>query len=51
MRFTAYDPLTGEALESATLRSGEQKRLKPGPGALLILGQILPEESNEETMP
>jgi hypothetical protein len=51
MQFTAYDPLTGEPLESAELRSGEQKRLKPGPGALLILGQILPVESDEETMP
>jgi hypothetical protein len=51
LSFTAYDPLTGEALESATLQPGEQKRLEAGPGALLILGRMLPVESDEESMP
>jgi hypothetical protein len=43
LKFTAYDPLSGETLKSATLRQGEKLTLPAGPGALLILGRILPE--------
>lgn len=42
LRFTAHDPLTGEALMSATMRPGERLTLPAGPGALLVLGRILP---------
>ena len=51
MQFTAYNPLTGEAVESATLRSGERVTLPPGPGALLILGEVRQSEPGEEGMP
>jgi hypothetical protein len=49
LKFTAYDPLTGVALKSARLRSGERLRLPAGPGALLIMGKILPTRSSGET--
>jgi hypothetical protein len=42
MEFTAHDPLTGEAVKTATLRRGERMILPAGPGALLILGRVLP---------
>jgi hypothetical protein len=48
LRFTAYDPLTGEALHSATMRAGDRRTLPAGPGALLILGNTLPEHGNQE---
>jgi hypothetical protein len=41
MRFNAHDPLTGEVLAAATMQRGEQIVLPPGPGALLIVGQVL----------
>jgi hypothetical protein len=41
LEFTAYDPLTGEALRTAKLQAGEQLTIPAGPGALLILGGIL----------
>jgi hypothetical protein len=41
LRFRAFDPLTGKALHSATMRAGERLTLEPGPGALLLLGEIL----------
>jgi hypothetical protein len=40
VRFTAYDPLTGEAVQTAALSSGERVRLPAGPGALIIEGRI-----------
>jgi hypothetical protein len=40
LQLTAYDPLTGEAIKSATLQSGEMLTLPRGPGALIILGQV-----------
>jgi hypothetical protein len=42
LEFTAYDPLDGQALTSATVVAGERLRLPAGSGALLILGRILP---------
>jgi hypothetical protein len=47
VQFTAHDPLTGKVLKSATLRPGERLTLPPGPGALLILGRILPADAKE----
>ena len=41
MEFTAHDPLTGEAVKSATLRRGQRLTLPAGPGALLIIGRTL----------
>jgi hypothetical protein len=48
LEFTAYNPLTGEALQSATMRSGERVRLGAGPGALIILGKTLPTDEKLE---
>jgi hypothetical protein len=48
LEFTAHDPLTGKAVKSATLRSGEKLTLPPGPGALLLLGRILPEDASRK---
>jgi hypothetical protein len=45
MEFSAHDPLTGESLKSATLRPGERLTLPHGPGALLILGRVLPTDA------
>lgn len=39
--FSAHDPLTGEILKSASLKAGDRLRLEPGPGALILQGQIL----------
>lgn len=47
LQFTAHDSLTGKALKSATMRLGERLTLPPGPGALLILGRILPGDAKE----
>lgn len=41
LRFTVHHPLTGDALQSASLKRGERLRLQPGPGALIILGDAL----------
>lgn len=41
LRFKAYDPLSGNELKSAAMRRGERLRLPSGPGALLIVGQVL----------
>lgn len=41
LRFTAYNPLTGAPIHSATLRTGERLTLPQGPGALLLIGDIL----------
>lgn len=46
LEFTMHDPLTGKAVKSATLRSGEKLALPPGPGALLILGRVRPLDAN-----
>jgi hypothetical protein len=40
LEFSAYHPLTGDVLASATLQRGERMKLASGPGALLILGRI-----------
>jgi hypothetical protein len=45
LRFTAHDPLTGEALKTATMKRGEWLTLPAGPGALLILGRTLPADA------
>jgi hypothetical protein len=39
LEFTAYDPLSGEVVKAASMRSGERLTLPPGPGGLLILGR------------
>jgi hypothetical protein len=41
LQLTAYDPLTGEILKSATMQSGKRLTLPSGPGGLLIVGRIL----------
>lgn len=47
LSFNAYDPLTGDVLKSAAMRSGDRLTLPSGPGALIVVGQIL--TTNEET--
>lgn len=47
LRFTAHDPLTGAPIVSATMQPGENLRLPAGPGALIILGRLLPSDSDE----
>lgn len=42
VRFRVYDPLTGTELLSATKRPGEQLKLPAGPGALIIVGSVIP---------
>lgn len=42
VRFFVCDPTTGEVLLDATKRTGEKFTLPPGPGALLIVGWIIP---------
>jgi hypothetical protein len=42
VEFTAHDPLTGEALKSATMQPRERSTLPAGPGGVLILGRVLP---------
>lgn len=42
LQLTAYNPLTGAVLTSATLRSAEPLTLPAGSGALIIRGQVLP---------
>jgi hypothetical protein len=44
LEFSAYDPLSGESLKSATVRSGERVTIPAGPGGLLILGKTRPEK-------
>ena len=46
LEFTAYDPLTGQPLKSVKMRAQEKLTLPPGPGALLIVGQIRPVSRN-----
>jgi len=48
LRFTAYNPLTGAVVKSATMQSGERLTLPAGPGGLLILGRILPAEAKPD---
>jgi hypothetical protein len=43
MQFTVHDPLSGQAVMSAAMRSGERIQLASGPGALVILGRIVQE--------
>lgn len=38
--------LPPESVKTATLRAGEKLTLPPGPGALLILGRVLPKNAN-----
>jgi hypothetical protein len=45
LSFVAYDPLTGAALKSASLRSGDRLILPAGPGALILLGRGVPVKS------
>jgi len=49
LRFTAHDPLTGEATKTATLVTGEQITLDPGPGGLILSGRILPMDAERTT--
>lgn len=43
LEFSAYNPLTGEVLQSATMQAGERMTWPTGPGALIVLGSILQE--------
>jgi hypothetical protein len=49
LQFSAHDPLNGTALTSATMREGEKLKLPSGPGALVILGNILPTDGEKTT--
>jgi hypothetical protein len=49
LQFTAYDPQTGKAVHSATLRSGDRIMLPSGHGALVILGKVLAIQTGRET--
>jgi hypothetical protein len=40
LRFTAYDPLTGDILKTKQLQSGERVKLLAGTGALIIVGRV-----------
>ena len=42
VKFTAYDPLTGEAVQTASMRPGERLVLPAGPGALVVVGSLEP---------
>jgi hypothetical protein len=48
LRFTAHDPLTGQTILSAAMRQGERLTLPPGPGALIILGNITASGSKKD---
>ena len=48
LRFTAYDPLTGAELKSASLAAGERVRLPSGPGALVVIGSIPPKPGGND---
>lgn len=41
VEFSAHDPLTGTVLVSAKMKPGERLTLPSGPGALLLLGNVL----------
>ena len=41
VEFTAHDPVTGDVVETSTLRRGGQLTLPAGPGALIIIGRDL----------
>ena len=41
LRFTAHDPLTGKSVRAATMRAGERLTLERGPGALILIGDLL----------
>jgi hypothetical protein len=47
LQFTAYSPLTGEAIKSAALQSGGMLTLPAGPGALIVLGQVAPKDESQ----
>jgi hypothetical protein len=49
VRFTAFNPLTGEEIKTSTVRSREKIKLPPGPGAWLLLGRILPGEASRKS--
>jgi hypothetical protein len=40
LKFTAYDPLTGEWRLTSNMRRGSRVTLPAGPGALIILGRV-----------
>lgn len=40
LRFTAYDPLTGNALKTLSMRRGERTTLPPASGALILVGNV-----------
>ena len=42
VRFAAHDPLSGKVVKSVTLRRWESVTLPAGPGALILLGEIIP---------
>jgi hypothetical protein len=44
VKFVAHNPITGDALQMAKLRRGEQLILSAGPGALIIVGNTLPND-------
>ena len=41
LAFTAHDPLTGDAVKKGKLQAGEKVTLPAGPGALIVLGEML----------
>ncbi|HET6407972.1 MAG TPA: hypothetical protein VFG14_08835, partial [Chthoniobacteraceae bacterium] len=47
LQFSAFDPLTGSELKSATLAAGEKLRLPAGPEALILIGRLLDAEKKQ----
>jgi hypothetical protein len=45
VEFTVYDPLSGDTMKSVPMRSGERIKLTSGPGALLIIGRVVRENT------
>jgi hypothetical protein len=48
VKFVAHNPITGEALKTARLQHGERLLLPAGPGALIVLGHMLPNDTGED---
>jgi hypothetical protein len=42
LQFDAFDPLSGEVIKSATMKSGDEITLPAGPGGLILKGRVLP---------
>jgi len=48
LRFEAIDPLTGKAIQSATMKFGEKISLSAGGGGLILKGEVLPPKQKRD---